>query len=75
MRGVRHDPMLYSYLLDPTYSSHRLAEVMYQRTAGPTPPGAGAEPGAGGRASEKKAGEKKEEEVIDAEYVDMDGNK
>ena len=27
LRGVRHDPMLYSYLLDPTYSSHRLAEV------------------------------------------------
>jgi DNA polymerase-1 len=25
--GVRHDPMLYSYLLDPTYSSHRLADV------------------------------------------------
>jgi DNA polymerase-1 len=27
LAGVRHDPMLYSYLLDPTYSSHRLAEV------------------------------------------------
>jgi DNA polymerase-1 len=27
LRGVRHDPMLYSYLLDPTYSSHRLADV------------------------------------------------
>jgi DNA polymerase-1 len=25
--GVRHDPMLYSYLLDPTYSSHRLSDV------------------------------------------------
>jgi DNA polymerase-1 len=25
--GVRHDPMLYSYLLNPTYSSHRLSEV------------------------------------------------
>src|SRR5208337_935126 len=25
--GVRHDPMLYSYLLDPTYSSHWLADV------------------------------------------------
>jgi DNA polymerase-1 len=29
--GVRHDPMLYSYLLDPTYSSHRLAEVALRR--------------------------------------------
>jgi len=29
--GVRHDPMLYSYLLDPTYSSHGLAEVALRR--------------------------------------------
>ena len=27
LAGVRHDTRLYSYLLDPTYSSHRLAEV------------------------------------------------
>ncbi len=26
-----HDPMLYSYLLDPTYSSHRLPEVALRR--------------------------------------------
>jgi DNA polymerase I len=31
MAGVRHDPMLYSYLLDPTYSSHSLAEVALRR--------------------------------------------
>ncbi len=31
LRGVRHDSMLYSYLLDPTYSSHRLAEVALRR--------------------------------------------
>jgi DNA polymerase I len=29
--GVQHDPMLYSYLLDPTYSSHVLAEVALRR--------------------------------------------
>jgi DNA polymerase I len=29
--GVRHDPMLYSYLLDPTYPSHRLADVALRR--------------------------------------------
>ena len=29
--GVEHDPMLYSYLLDPTYSSHRLPEVALRR--------------------------------------------
>ena len=27
LAGVRHDTRLYSYLLDPTYSSHRLPEV------------------------------------------------
>jgi DNA polymerase I len=27
IQSVQHDPMLYSYLLNPTYSSHRLAEV------------------------------------------------
>jgi DNA polymerase-1 len=31
LQGVQHDPMLYSYLLDPTYSSHRLAEVALRR--------------------------------------------
>jgi DNA polymerase-1 len=31
LRGVRHDPMLYSYLLDPTYASHRLPEVALRR--------------------------------------------
>jgi DNA polymerase-1 len=31
IEGVRHDPMLYSYLLDPTYSSHRLADVALRR--------------------------------------------
>ncbi len=29
--GVQHDVMLYSYLLDPTYSSHALAEVALRR--------------------------------------------
>src|SRR6202035_790266 len=31
LHGVRHDPMLYSYLLDPTYSSHRLPDVALRR--------------------------------------------
>jgi DNA polymerase-1 len=31
LHGVEHDPMLYSYLLDPTYSSHRLPEVAFRR--------------------------------------------
>jgi DNA polymerase-1 len=31
VNGVQHDPMLYSYLLDPTYSSHRLPDVALRR--------------------------------------------
>jgi DNA polymerase I len=31
LRNVEHDPMLYSYLLDPTYTSHRLADVALRR--------------------------------------------
>ncbi len=31
IEGVQHDTMLYSYLLDPTYSSHSLAEVVLRR--------------------------------------------
>lgn len=31
LAGVTHDPMLYSYLLDPTYSSHSLAEIALRR--------------------------------------------
>ncbi len=31
IRGVQHDPMLYSYLLNPTYPSHRLADVALRR--------------------------------------------
>ncbi len=30
-RGISHDSMLYSYLLDPTYSSHSLPEVALRR--------------------------------------------
>src|SRR5262249_28741577 len=29
--GVRHDPMLYSYLINPTYSSHALPEAVLRR--------------------------------------------
>jgi len=31
LNGVEHDVMLYSYLLDPTYSSHALGEVAQRR--------------------------------------------
>jgi len=29
--GLRHEPMLYSYLLDPTYSSHSLSDIALRR--------------------------------------------
>ncbi len=56
---------------DLTKISHKLAEVMYQKTAQTPPPGAGR---TGGQAKPSGSG-KKEDEVIDAEYVDMDDNK
>ncbi len=31
LAGVKHDPMLYSYLLNPTYSSHSLPEIALRR--------------------------------------------
>jgi len=31
IKGLQHDSRLYSYLLDPTYSSHRLADVALRR--------------------------------------------
>jgi DNA polymerase-1 len=31
LHGVEHDPMLYSYLLDPTYAAHGLADVALRR--------------------------------------------
>jgi len=31
VEGVLHDPMLYSYLLDPTYSSHSLPDMALRR--------------------------------------------
>jgi molecular chaperone DnaK len=57
-----------------TRESHRLAEVMYQKTAGQAPPqGEAAGGGQTGPGAGTDAG-KKEDEVIDAEYVDMDKN-
>ncbi|MDM7994367.1 MAG: molecular chaperone DnaK [Acidobacteriota bacterium] len=54
-----------------TRASHRLAEIMYQKTAGQQAPHAG--PGPSGADAKQDAG-KKEDDVIDAEYVDMDKN-
>jgi molecular chaperone DnaK len=57
-----------------TKASHKLAEVMYQKTAGQNAPNA--ETGSTGPqdGGAKQDAGKKEDEVIDAEYVDMDKN-
>jgi molecular chaperone DnaK len=52
-----------------TKSSHKLAEIMYQKTSG-APNSSQGEPGANPGTNQQK----KEDEVIDAEYVDIDKN-
>jgi molecular chaperone DnaK len=58
-----------------TRASHHVAEIMYKQTAGQHAPhgDAGGSTGTAGNGNKQGAG-KKEDEVIDAEYVDMDKN-
>ncbi len=61
-----------------TQASHKLAEAMYKATAAQgAAPGGPSEPAAGGPSDggSAGAGQKKEGEVIDAEYVDVDDKK
>jgi molecular chaperone DnaK len=53
-----------------TQASHKLAEVMYQKTAQQAPPGSSPSGGDG-----KTPKGKPEDDVIDAEYVDVDDKK
>jgi molecular chaperone DnaK len=57
-----------------TKASHKLAEVMYQKTAGQQAPQG--EAGGSGPMGDNgpQGGNKKDDDVIDAEYVDMDKN-
>jgi molecular chaperone DnaK len=58
-----------------TKASHHLAEIMYQKTAEKQQPHGGPETGPGfSDPGAKQDSGKKEDEVIDAEYVDMDKN-
>jgi molecular chaperone DnaK len=50
-------------------ASHKLAEAMYQKTAGQQPPAGGATADTGATDAGKK-----DDDVIDAEYVDVDKN-
>ena len=57
-----------------THASHKLAEAMYRKTSSEQAPPSSAEGGAGSQQGSAGSG-KKEDEVIDAEYVDMDDKK
>ena len=57
-----------------TSASHKLAEAMYKATSAQTPPPGGPAPGANGHAP-GAAEPKKDEGVIDAEYVDVEDKK
>ena len=54
-----------------TAASHKLAEAMYKSAS---QPGAGA-PGGDGAAGAAGGGEKKKDDVVDAEFVDVDDKK
>jgi molecular chaperone DnaK len=59
-----------------TQASHKLAEQMYRAAQPQGAPGAGPQPGAGaGAQSGGDSQAKKEGEVIDAEYVDVEDKK
>ncbi len=60
-----------------TQASHKLAEQMYKAAQSQTPPSAGPTPGdgAGPDPNANGAGQKKDEGVIDAEYVDVEDKK
>jgi molecular chaperone DnaK len=56
-----------------TAASHKLAEAMYKASAAQTPPaGDGSAPGAGAGTT---AESKKKDDVVDAEFVDVDDKK
>jgi len=57
-----------------TQASHKLAEAMYKATSAQQPPQSGPAPGGDGEASSGTQ-QKKDEGVIDAEYVDVDEKK
>jgi len=56
-----------------THASHKLAEAMYRKTSEQAPPSSAS--GAAGPQQGSAGPGKKDEEVIDAEYVDMDDKK
>ena len=58
-----------------TAASHKLAEQMYKSAQATPGAGAGPTPGAEAGPSSNGGGQKKDEGVIDAEYVDVEDKK
>ncbi len=58
-----------------TQASHKLAEQMYKAAQSQPGPGPSSAPGAGPQPGADGAGQKKDEGVIDAEYVDVEDKK
>jgi molecular chaperone DnaK len=58
-----------------TQASHKLAEQMYRATQGKPGAGAGPAGGAGPAPGEDSEAKKKDQDVVDAEYVDVDERK
>jgi molecular chaperone DnaK len=56
-------------------ASHKLAEAMYKATSAQTPPTGGPTPGGDGAPTDGAQQQKKDEGVIDAEYVDVEDKK
>jgi molecular chaperone DnaK len=58
-----------------TTASHKLAEAMYKSQSAAGPNGAGAQPGAGADQAGAQTGEKPKDNVVDAEFVDVEDKK
>jgi molecular chaperone DnaK len=56
-------------------ASHKLAEAMYKASAGSQQPGGGAGPTPGGDGPGPSGGGKEGDNVVDAEFVDVDDKK
>jgi molecular chaperone DnaK len=58
-----------------TTASHKLAEAMYKSQSAAGGNGAGPQPGAGAETAGAQAGEKPKDNVVDAEFVDVEDKK
>jgi molecular chaperone DnaK len=70
---TENDPAKINSAVDRlTTASHKLAEAMYKSTGPTGPPPTGGAPGDGGPSSSNGGGDKGKDNVVDAEFVDVD---